>query len=210
MNKNIIITEENFDQKVPIDMFPTRLDSAINIYTSISGKYNGIVLYNIRPEWNTLTSFYALNHKFTVDEYFINNKDITFKDLIEIYNNEFNKTHVINNSYNLEKRKQTAMQEFCDLFDVDNVKLGEELNIQYELKYSKRMNVWTLYRLESFVLKVVNSIEKLLNQKTYKQEIVSYNTEIIVNGVEILGNVYETIKDKNNIEILKNSAIKLD
>lgn len=86
---NIIITEDILNDKVPIKQFPTRFDSATNIYTSIKGKYNGIILYNIRTEWNCLTSFYVLNNKFTIDEYEMANKDMTFRKLIEIYDDEF-------------------------------------------------------------------------------------------------------------------------
>lgn len=65
------------------------------------------------------------------------------------------------------------------------------------------MNVWTLYRIESFVLKKIDSIDKLLLQELYHQGIVPFDTNNIVNGVEILGNVLETIKDKENLKILK-------
>ena len=74
----MIITKNILNEKVPIEMMPTRLDSAMNLYTNVNfhGK-DGIVLYNINPStWNCLYSFYELNHKFTVDNYVFSKENI--------------------------------------------------------------------------------------------------------------------------------------
>lgn len=206
--ENIIISSANVHDKVPKEKMPTRLDSATNIIASVKGSRNGIILYNIMPEWNCLTGFYARSGKFTVPDFSIEQKDLTFADLIYIYDREFTKTHIDANGYDLEKRKQVAVDEYSELFGVNNVELGDELSVQYELKFSKSQYVWTLYRIESFALAKVDSIENLLNQKVYKQEIVPFGTDNIINGVEILGNVFELIRDESNINILKKLSIE--
>ena len=64
----MIITKEMLNEKVPSNMFPTRLDSAMNLYTYINNK--GLVLYNVNPDtWNCLYPFFELNHKFTINNY---------------------------------------------------------------------------------------------------------------------------------------------
>ena len=77
----MIITKNILNEKVPIEMMPTRLDSAMNLYTNV--KYNntsGIIVYNTDPNnWNGLYSFYELNHKFTIDNYSFNKKNQFFR-----------------------------------------------------------------------------------------------------------------------------------
>lgn len=66
----MIVTKDIFEQKVPKEMIPTRLDSAMNLYTNVSYKNEtGIIVYNTNhTTWNCLYSFYELNHKFTIDK----------------------------------------------------------------------------------------------------------------------------------------------
>lgn len=56
----VIITNNILDEKVPIEILPTRLDSAMNLYTNIKvNKKSGILVYNTNPDtWNTLYPFY--------------------------------------------------------------------------------------------------------------------------------------------------------
>lgn len=91
----MIITKEILNQKVPKDMIPTRLDSALNLYTNIHYKdKTGIIVYNINPDtWNCLYSFYELNHKFTIDNYNINIKNPTYGELIEEYKSVYQKVY---------------------------------------------------------------------------------------------------------------------
>ena len=76
----MIITKEMLNKNVPKDMMPTRLDSALNLYTNISYKNEkGIILYNTNPDtWNCLYPFYELNHKFTIDNYKFSNENPTY------------------------------------------------------------------------------------------------------------------------------------
>ena len=69
------------NKKVPSEIFPTRLDSAINLYIYVENL--GLVLYNVNPEtWNCLYPFFELNHKFKIDNYKFSKENITFKELI--------------------------------------------------------------------------------------------------------------------------------
>lgn len=73
-------------------MIPTRLDSATDLYTYTK---HGLILYNINPStWNVLYPFFQQTNKFIIDSYEIENKNITYKDLIEIYNNIYNTEYV--------------------------------------------------------------------------------------------------------------------
>lgn len=81
----MIITKDFLDKKVPIDMLPTRLDSAMNLYSNIKDKeYSGLIVYDVNPTtWNCLYPFFELNHKFTIDNYKFKKTDITFRELIK-------------------------------------------------------------------------------------------------------------------------------
>lgn len=47
----MIITNNILDEKVPIEILPTRLDSAMNLYTNIKvNKKSGILVYNTNPD----------------------------------------------------------------------------------------------------------------------------------------------------------------
>ena len=85
--KIVIITKNILDDQVPKEMIPTRLDSAMNLYTNVAYKgKTGIIVYNTNPDtWNCLYPFYELNHKFTIDNYKFNNENITYRELIEEY-----------------------------------------------------------------------------------------------------------------------------
>lgn len=77
----MIITQNILDEKVPKDLIPTRLDSALNLYTNVAyGDKSGIIVYNTNPDtWNCLYSFYETDHKFTIDNYIFGNTDITYR-----------------------------------------------------------------------------------------------------------------------------------
>ncbi len=61
----MIITKNILDERILKEMLPTRLDSAMNLYTNVS--YNGktgIIVYNTNPDtWNCL---YLSNEKFNI------------------------------------------------------------------------------------------------------------------------------------------------
>lgn len=102
----MIITKEILNQKVPKEKIPTRLDSALNLYTNIKKKKEtGILVYNTNPDtWNQLYSFYELNHKFTIDNYHFKKENITYQELIEEYQSVYQKVYEEEKGYTKEKR----------------------------------------------------------------------------------------------------------
>lgn len=106
-NRSMIITKNMLNKKVPLEMIPTRLDSATDLYTYTK---NGLLLYNINPNtWNVLYPFFQQANKFTIDSYEIENKNITYKDLIEIYNNVYNTEYVAKRGFDENTRKQVLI-----------------------------------------------------------------------------------------------------
>lgn len=207
----MIITEDILDKQVPIDVMPTRLDSAMNLYTNINyDGQTGIIVYNINPStWNCLYSFYELNHKFTIDNYSFN-KDITYRELIKEYGKMYKEIYEYKNGNTKEKRIKILSEEFIKTFGLNEVRIQDELKPIFELKFSKSKNVWTLYYFENYVASHVDSLEKLLNQNLYEQKIlpIDYNTKKI-DGLEITTNILYLLSLQENREKLKDNTLKL-
>lgn len=206
----MIITKDILDEKIPKDMMPTRLDSAMILYTNVS--YNdqtGIIVYNTNPTtWNCLYPFYELNHKFTIDDYKFNNENITYRELIEEYIRVYEKVHEKENGNTKDARIKTLIDQYKKTFGLNNVHIGEELLPIFELKYSKSKNVWTLYYFENYVADSVDDIDTLLNQKTYEQKILPLDSSIkVIDGLELASNLPYLLSIKTNVEKLNNSLI---
>lgn len=207
----MIITKNILDEKVPQEMLPNRLDSAMNLYTNISynGK-NGIIVYNTAPTtWNCLYSFYELNHKFTIDEYKLDKTDITYRQLIDEYQKVYKEIYEKEKGNTKNVRVQTLIDEYKKTFGLNYVKISDELLPIYELKYSKSKNVWTLYYFENYVANEVNSFDKLLNQKIYEQKILPLDQSINkIDGIELASNITYLLSINSNIEKLNNNIIR--
>lgn len=204
----MIITQEMLKKKVPTEMLPSRLDSATDLYTNTK---HGLILYNILPDtWNVLYPFFQQKNKFTIDSYEIETKEITFQELIDLYKAIYNKEYVIKRGFNEEKRKQVLIQEFNETFDVSGTKINEKLDSHYELKYSKSKNVYTLYYLESYIVSEIDNIDKLLNQKVYKQELLDLDKTPIVkemNGVKLIDSL-SMLDDADKLNIVRDNILK--
>lgn len=204
----MIITQEMLKKKVPTEMLPSRLDSATDLYTNTK---RGLILYNILPDsWNALYPFFQQKNKFTIDSYEIETKEITFQELIDLYNVIYNNEYVIKRGFNEEKRKQVLIQEFNETFDVSGTKINKKLDSHYELKYSKSKNVYTLYYLESYIVSEIDDIEKLLNQKVYKQELLDLDKTPIVkeiNGVKLVDSL-SMLYDADKLNIVRDNILK--
>lgn len=207
----MIITKNILDEKVPKETIPTRLDSAMNLYTNVSyeGK-TGIIVYNINPDtWNCLYPFYALNHKFTIDEYKFDKEDITYRELIEEYQKVYKKIYENEKGNTKNVRMQGLMDEYKRTFNLNDVHIIDELFPIFELKYSKSKNVWTLYYFENYVADNVDNFNDLLNQKLYEQKILSLDFSIKeLDGVNLASNIPYLLSIKSNIEILNNNLMK--
>lgn len=207
----MIITKDMLKQKVPKDMMPTRLDSALNLYTNVHYKEkSGIILYNINPTtWNCLYSFYELNHKFTIDNYKFNIKNPTYEELIEEYKSIYHKVYEQEKGYVKELRVNTLIDEYKKTFNLNNVNISDELEPIFELKYSKSKNVWTLYYFENYVTNKVDNVNDLLNQNLYEQKILPLDSSITnIDGIDITSNIPYLLTIASNIEKLNNNLIE--
>lgn len=206
----MIITKDLLDKKVPINMFPTRLDSAMNLYSNIENKeHSGLIVYNVNPTtWNCLYPFFELNHKFTIDNYNFSKTDITFRALIEEYKIKYKEIYEEKNGFTKSKRIKILIEEYINTFNLQNATIGDELDSFFELKYSKSKNVWTLYYFENYVVKEIKDINILLNQKLYQQEFMPLNENITeINGIEVTSNISYLLSSKSNIEKLEKNKI---
>ena len=207
----MIITKNILDENIPKEMIPTRLDSAMNLYTNVSyDGSTGIVVYNTNPDtWNCLYSFYELNHKFTIDNYDFNTENITYRELIEEYKRVYEKVYELEKGNIKNVRIQTLIDEYKRTFNLNYVHISDELLPIFELKYSKSKNVWTLYYFENYLADSVNNFGELLNQKIYEQKILPLDSSIKeIDGVELASNIPYLLSIKSNVEILSNSLIK--
>ena len=206
----MIITENILDEKVPKEFIPTRLDSAMNLYTNVSfNGENGILLYNTNPDtWNCLYSFYELNHKFTIDNYIFEKENSTYRDLIKEYKSVYQKVHEEANGYVKGKRIEILSNEFLKTFKLNNVKTKEELTPIYELKFSKSKNVWTLYYFENYVAGNVEPLDRLLNQELYVQKILPLDSKAKeIDGIEIASNIQYLLSINENVKKLKSNSL---
>lgn len=209
----MIITKEILNQKVPENMFPTRLDSALILYTNVHYKNkSGIILYNTNPDtWNCLYSFYESNHKFTIDNYNFSKENLTYGDLIEEYKSVYQKVYEQEKGYTKEKRINILIDEYKNTFNLESVSIGEELEPVFEIKYSKSKNVWTLYYFENYVVNKIKDINKLLNQSIYEQKILPLDPSINnIDGTEIISNIPYFLSIESNIEKLNNNLMEVD
>ena len=208
----VIITNNILDEKVPIEILPTRLDSAMNLYTNIKvNKKSGILVYNTNPDtWNTLYPFYEQNHKFTIDNYKFSKENITYRELLEEYQKVYHKIYEIDNKNTKSVRIKTLIEEYKKTFNLKAVHIGEELLPIFELKYSKSKNVWTLYYFENYAVDKIDDLDTLLNQTLYNQKILPLDSNITkLDGVELTSNIPYLLSLKQNIEKLKKNIIEM-
>ena len=208
----MIISKSILDKQVPKEMIPTRLDSAMNLYTYINYKNNkGIIVYNTNPDtWNCLYSFYEMNHKFTIDNYLFSKENITYRDLIEEYKRIYKKVYEKEQGYTKEKRINTLSKEFLKTFGLKNVTIKEELLPIFELKYSKSKKVWTLYYFENYIASEVDNLDILFAQNIYEQKILPIDSNITsIDGLELASNIPYLLSIEENIKIINNNIIKV-
>ena len=208
----MIISKSILYKQVPKEMIPTRLDSAMNLYTYINYKNNkGIIVYNTNPDtWNCLYSFYEMNHKFTIDNYLFSKENITYRDLIEEYKRIYKKVYEKEQGYTKEKRINTLSKEFLKTFGLKKVTIKEELLPIFELKYSKSKKVWTLYYFENYIASEVDNLDKLFAQNIYEQKILPIDSNITsIDGLELASNIPYLLSIEENIKIINNNIIKV-
>lgn len=203
----MIITKNMLTEKVPREMFPTRLDSALNLYTCIK---DGLIVYNIYPDtWNCLYPFFEMKHKFTIDSYEFKNKDVTYGELLKEYMKEYNLSYEVAKGISKESRKEILLSEFSKTFGVEGGKIKDELDSVFELKYSKSKKVWTLYYFENYVLGEIGDIDALLAQKVYEQKFLPLDTNILqIDGVDVVSNLPYILESEENVKKLEENQLR--
>ncbi len=203
----MIITKDMLDEKVPRDKFPTRLDSAINLYAYIKGK--GIVLYNVNPTtWNCLYPFYELEHKFMLDDYKFSSIDMTYRELLSEYQKQYHTIYEEKVGYSKERRKDILLSQYQKTFHLNSATIGDELEAFYELKYSKSQNVWTLYYFENYVVDKIETLEKLLSQNQYPQEFLEIDKIApSINGISVVENVLYILSNDSNLKKMEQNVL---
>lgn len=203
----MIITKDKLNEKVPKDMIPKRLDSATDLYINTS---KGLLLYNINPTtWNVLYPFFQQKNKFLIEDFSFTNKDITYQELINIYQKIYNNEYVIKQGFNEDKRKAVLIKEFEETFNICDVKISQKLDSHYELKYSKSKNVYTLYYLESYIVSSIGNINALLKQTKYQQDFLDLNNiENLqkLNGIKLVDSL-SILLDNNKLDIVKQNTL---
>lgn len=202
----MIITKNMLTEKVPHEMFPTRLDSALNLYTCVK---DGLIVYNVYPEtWNCLYPFFEMNHKFTVDSYEFK-KDVTYGELLKEYMEEYNSSYEMTKGIDKEMRKRILLSEFSKTFGVEGGKITDELDSVFELKYSKSKNVWTLYYFENYVLGEIGDIDALLAQDVYEQKFLPLDPNVPqIDGVDVVSNLMYILESEENVKKLEENQLR--
>ena len=207
----MIISKNILDEKVPKEMIPTRLDSAMNLYTNVSYKgHKGIVVYNTNPTtWNCLYPFYELNHKFTIDKYDFGKEDITYRELVKEYQKVYKEIYEDKKGNIKNVRKHTLIEEYKKTFNLKEAHIVDELLPIFELKYSKSKKVWTLYYFENYVTNNVDSFDSLINQKLYEQKILPIDSSIKeLDGLALTSNIPYLFSIESNVNKLKDNLMK--
>lgn len=207
----MIITNNILNEKVPKEMMPTRLDSAMNLYTYVNNNNKeGILVYNTNPDtWNCLYSFYELNHKFTIDEYRFSKENITYKELIEEYQKVYKEIYELEKGNTKNVRIKTLTEEYKKTFNIKEINIGAELSPIFELKYSKSKNVWTLYYFENYIANSIDNLNDLKNQKLYDQYFLPLDSSIKkIDNIELASNIPYLLSIDSNIEKIKKNLIK--
>lgn len=209
----MIITKEILKEKVPKDMIPTKIDSALNLFTNVKTENkSGIILYNTNPEtWNCLYPFYEFNQKFMIDNYTFNKENPTYENLIEEYQKIYKDIYEKEKGYTKDVRVKILKEAYTKTFNLDDVTISDELSPVYELKFSKSKNVWSLYYFENYVASKIDNLDTLLNQKLYEQKIVplDFNKKEIDN-IELGSNIPYTLSIKKDVEKLENNLIEIN
>ncbi len=203
----MIITKDMLNKKVPKEMLPSSFDSATDLYTNTK---DGLILYNIKQDtWNILYPFFQQENKFMINPYKIENPDITYRELIDLYEDIYNREYVSKRGFNEDKRKRVLVEEFNKVFNVNGTKIGEKLDSHYELKYSKSKNVYTLYYLESYIASDIEDVNKLLGQKVYSQELLNLNDDSImkeINGIKVVDSL-SLLDDADKLRIVRKNIL---
>lgn len=173
---------------------PQRFDMAVNFYCCIKKgcEYFLVTYYN--PAWNFFYPFYDDINKQPILKKSLSN---TYCDLIK----ETDKTLEID----LNEKLNLAYQRFFEIFECNCKTKQSKIGELYEMKFSKTANLYTIYKLYNFIITETDDIEKMLNPKNLKcnlMPIESLETEKVIPNASWFCSMA--------IEELKENAIQLN
>lgn len=186
--ENILITKEllQTELKIPEECRPKKITTATNIMVSvITQEKEGLLVLEYNPAWQTWFPFYDDATQINTLYDF---KATTYQELIEEFEQK-----LIELESTEQLRKEKAIKQFKQLYEVDTVVLEEEKYDQYWIKYSKSQNIWSAYKVETYIAKKISPKEKLLLQNKKKQYIMpieekdkSINNMMLVDNARLL------------------------
>jgi len=200
------------NQKIPSEIIPTRLAVATNIlfFVKDSGGEYSMLLFNYDPiNWKQLYPYF-FSHS-AVWEF----KSTHYADIV----NELNDALIANN-YSKNNRIENTKHDFCKSLNIPDVEFYDEKPIpdEYWIKYSKSQNSWTIYLMEFYQVRI-NEKEQLkmeyLNNsgktliKLDKANIDTIITTGKIDGLPVIDNTIEIIKDKDLLNRLFRNAVEL-
>jgi|GEM_PF-2131374 len=204
----IVIDKGIYKEKVPNEVLPRRLVGTSCLYIAVkTDKQEGVIVYNINPKiWNVWSPFFETTNQFIIND-FEYKEYINFEQLIDIYNKEYSKYEA---NHSKGKRTELLLNAFKKLLNIEIAKVDIELETVYEIKYSKSMNVYTIYRIENFVINSISSSDKakLFNQKQYEHAILPYGCHEC-RGIKIATNMEWLLENDTNVSILKQNQVDL-
>lgn len=202
MNKEIKITKELLDENVPLELIPKRVTSSTSLYANIDiDNKKGLLLYYPNPKWNLWYPFNIINTKFMTEECNFN-PNITYKELINEFEKIFQRSE---NTYSKQQRKENLKKAYQELYNLENIEIGEELEPIYEIKYSKTTNIYSMYKHENFVLKEVSNPRKLIEKVKYPHTVVSLDLPDKVDNIRLVSNIKDVLSIyKNKQKIVQN------
>ncbi|MCX8074198.1 MAG: hypothetical protein N2749_01245 [Clostridia bacterium] len=203
----IIITEDILKNEIPEEISPRNLDSATNLLVNV--RHNGVegmIVLNPSPDvWKTWYSFYDSKNKYITKYDF---KSKTYEELIEEYEKIFER-----NAKAKEKRIECAKNVFGDLYKVSDLHVIESDKIKpiYQLRYSKTSNMWTIYKIEFFIVTKVDNKYNLMEQRSIEQTILpfKYDVDTLLNGLPITDSIKLVLKDLEQLSELKKYIIEI-
>jgi uncharacterized protein YhbP (UPF0306 family) len=207
MNQAIIITDDILNNIVPSDIMPRRLDSATILLVCLKHQdKEGILVFNTSPDiWMTWYPFYDDTNKYVINYEF---KSKTYGELIKEYETIFSK-----NAKDEESRIKCVKELFMSRFNVNKIDVEDSsiANSFYQLRYSKTANLWTLYRIEFFIVKFIDNPLNIMLQNKIQQDILpfTHNSKELFNNMPITESLWLILNNKDLVEKLRNYIIEL-
>lgn len=193
-----MVTEDIVKEKIPAYIRVQRHMAIISFYLTVKIENETyLVTYDFKPEWNSWYPYYY-NPMGKAKNHFSSAR--TYENLIK-ENNEYVK-------FDITKEVLKAIKNYKKV--IGNVELFiEPLRhglLEYELKYSKSTQMYTMYRFYNFVITEMSNINVALNP-------LNYNVNLI--KLDDIGKTNNLISDAcpiilKNINQLKRHTINVD